>query len=182
MRNLGSDSEKSRNMKYRLPSLGDENLIRDYLQEYFDHGEKDIILFQDLLLDDYGKWCELIQNNAIAGNEEWGRSEVLLCFDAASRLVGILCVRYGLSKELENRYGNIGYSVRPSDRNKGYATQMLFHALQVWRDKGREKVIVGCHSDNLASSNVIRKCGGILMKELTESENVKDLLFEIVCK
>lgn len=62
------------------------------------------------------------------GTGDWGRSLLYLCYEE-SVLIDILCVRYELATELEKQYGNIGYSVRPSERNKGYARQMLRHAL-----------------------------------------------------
>lgn len=52
--------------------------------------------------------------------------------------------------ELEKQFGNIGYSVRPSKRNQGYATQMLQYGLKVCEEHGMYRVILGCHSDNMA--------------------------------
>ena len=48
---------------------------------------------------------------------------------------------------------------------------MLNYALSVCREKGLEKVILGCYKENLASAATIRKNGGIL---IDENENYKE--------
>ncbi len=47
-----------------------------------------------------------------------------MCF-LNKKLIGLLHIRYNLSLKYKNIYGNVGYGVRPSERNKGYATLML---------------------------------------------------------
>jgi hypothetical protein len=70
-----------------------------------------------------------------------------------------------LPGELSEKIGDIGYGVRPSERNKGYATAMLRYALSVCKEKGMGKVVLGCYKDNLASAATIRKNGGVLTAE-----------------
>ena len=72
----------------------------------------------------------------------------------------MLSIRYELSELLRYRLGDIGYGVRPSERNKGYATEMLRYALSVCKQKGMDRVILGCYKDNLASSATIKKNKG----------------------
>lgn len=166
-------------MEYRLPDSNDEKSIVQYLQEHFLNKEYEVILAQDLLLANYDEWLEMILNNASIGNGDWGKSLLLLCYDE-SILIGILCVRYELTVELETQYGNVGYSVRPSERNKGYAKQMLRYALQVCKEHGMERVVLGCHSNNAASSTVIKRCGGVLVNTIIESENITNCYYEIL--
>ena len=54
-----------------------------------------------------------------------------------------------------------GYGVRPDERKKGYASQMLTLALDFCRKIGLERVLLDCRADNAASERTIRKCGGI---------------------
>jgi predicted acetyltransferase len=44
-------------------------------------------------------------------------------------IVGVLNLRHALTAFLEGEGGHIGYSVRPSERGKGYATGLLAMAL-----------------------------------------------------
>lgn len=149
-------------MEYRLPTLEDRNELQGYLDECADKGEHDVLLNQDLFVGDYPSWVDFVHRNAREGTADWGRSLLLLCCEC-DELIGILCIRYELTRELEDIYGTIGYSVRPSKRNRGYATKMLHHALKMCWDFGLESVILGCYEDNAASAAVIQKCGGVLV-------------------
>lgn len=151
-------------MEFRLPQLSDENILMDYIHEHHAAGEQSISASLGLPVMDYYAWVEKINANANEGDDEWGKSLLYLCFDG-QRLVGLLSIRYELSRELSEKFGDIGYGVRPALRCRGYATQMLVHALDICRAKGMPTVIVGCFADNRASAAVIEKCGGVLFAE-----------------
>ncbi len=86
-----------------------------------------------------------------------------------SRLVGMVNIRHRLNDGLLVTGGHIGYSVRPSERRRGYAVQLLGMALGECRRLGIEKALVTCYKDNIASARTIQRCGGVL-----ENEIVKD--------
>ena len=94
----------------------------------------------------------------------WGKSLIYLAFNKKI-LVGMISIRYELNQEMRMLYGNIGYGVRPTERKKGYVTEMLKFALDICKKKGMEKVIIGCYKDNIASSKTIEKNGGIKINE-----------------
>lgn len=64
-------------------------------------------------------------------------------------------IRHYLNEYLTQVGGNIGYSVRKTERNKGYAKQMLKLALGKCRDLKMKKVLITCDEDNIASEKVI---------------------------
>ena len=76
--------------------------------------------------------------------------------------IGTCNLRHELNEFLENYGGHIGYSVRPSQRNKGYGSQMLQLALQKAKGLEIERVLITCDDDNIASARVIEKNGGKL--------------------
>lgn len=151
-------------MIFRLPELTDQDILQAYVQEHRDNQEYGISASMELTSSDYSEWVEKIRNNASNGDENWGRSLLYLCFQG-DRLVGLLNIRYELPESLSRKYGDIGYGVRPSERNKGYATEMLGFGLSVCKEKGMSKVILGCYKDNLASAATIKKNGGVLTVE-----------------
>jgi predicted acetyltransferase len=151
-------------MEYRLPRLSDEALLQAYLQEHYAHGENSISASMGLPGSEYAAWVAAMQRNAACGDAAWGRSLICLCFDQ-DQLIGLMSIRYELPASLSEKMGDIGYGVRPSQRNKGYATMMLRHALSVCKAKGMNKVLLGCYRDNAASARVIQKCGSRLIAE-----------------
>ena len=151
-------------MNYRLPEIGDQEFLQEYVQEHFDHGENSISASVGLLGMAFPDWISKIHADASAGNVQWGKSLLYLCFER-EKLIGLLSIRYELPEELIQTIGDIGYGVRPTERNKGYATAMLAHALSVCREKGMKRAFLGCYKDNPASAAVIRKNGGVLMAE-----------------
>ena len=148
----------------RLPEINDKAMLQEYVQEHYENKETSISASLGLSSSEYSDWVEKMQRNASVGDEEWGKSLLYLCFDK-SKLIGLLSIRYDLPEFLRKKYGDIGYGVRPSERNKGYATMMLQYALSVCRNKGMTKVILGCYKDNIASAKTIQKNGGILTEE-----------------
>ena len=81
------------------------------------------------------------------------------------RIVGTIQVRHRLTDALRESGGNIGYSVRPDQRKRGYATQMLFLALDFCRGLGLNRVLLDCLAENAGSEKTIRRCGGVLAEE-----------------
>ena len=70
-------------------------------------------------------------------------------------IVGMIDIRHYLNEYLTQVGGNIGYSVRKSERNKGYAKQMLKLALEKCKELKIKKVLITCNEDNIASEKVI---------------------------
>ena len=82
-------------------------------------------------------------------------------------IIGIINIRHSLNNTFMRTYGgHIGYTVHPSERCKGYATQMLELALEYCRDLGLERVLLTCDPVNVASCRIIEKCGGVMENEI----------------
>lgn len=80
-------------------------------------------------------------------------------------VVGTICMRYHLTKDLEEFGGHIGYSIKPSARRKGYATEALRLMLELYKDK-YDEILIMCEDDNIASNKTILANGGILINQI----------------
>jgi predicted acetyltransferase len=78
------------------------------------------------------------------------------------RIIGTCHLRHELNDFLRNHGGHIGFSIRLSQRGKGYGTRMLGLALKKVRALGIKKAMVMCADNNIASARVIEKNGGKL--------------------
>lgn len=86
------------------------------------------------------------------------------------RIVGMIQIRHELNDYLKNYAGHIGYCVRPSERQKGYAKQMLHDCLSYCRKLGLTKVLVACIDSNEASRRTILANGGVYESTVLEPE------------
>ena len=77
------------------------------------------------------------------------------------RIVGMIQFRRELNDFLARYGGHVGYSVRPSERRKGYARRMLADCLALCAAHGHKRVLITCLADNEASRRTILANGGV---------------------
>ncbi len=82
-----------------------------------------------------------------------------------NKIIGAINIRHRLNDYLKNIGGHIGYGIRPNERRKGYATEMLGKALHIVSEMGIKSILITCDKDNIASARTIIKNGGVLHSE-----------------
>lgn len=111
----------------------------------------------------------LLRKETTPGN--WVQSTQFLAVRKSDgTMVGMIQVRHEIesSDYLRNYGGHIGYSVRPKERRKGYATEMLRQALEFCRGIGLKRVLITCWPWNDGSRKAILKNGGVFESEQYE--------------
>ncbi|HTE49124.1 MAG TPA: GNAT family N-acetyltransferase [Candidatus Paceibacterota bacterium] len=96
-----------------------------------------------------------------------------LWFVEDGKIIGWTKIRHRLNENLLLQGGHIGYSIRPSERNKGYGTRILELALSEAKRPGLNKVLLTCDDDNTGSAKVIEKNGGILENKIENEGKLK---------
>lgn len=119
----------------------------EYKQEHLRNGEHE--LHGSALLGNlnYDEWLELVENNSDEKTvrSDWVVSSTFFAVRKSdSKIVGIIDIRHYLNDFLKNYGGHIGYAVRPTERHKGYATQMLEQGLEYCKTIGLERVMLCC--------------------------------------
>lgn len=145
------------------PTLVHKAMALEYRKEHFDNEEL-IINGSELLdkTDSYEEWLGSVTNNANAQtvNPNWILTDTFFAIDnVTQRIVGIIDLRHTLNEFLVD-FGNCGFSVRPSERKKGYATEMLRQLLIVAKEAGLNEIHLSVNHNNLYSIRTIIKNGG----------------------
>jgi predicted acetyltransferase len=139
--------------------------------------------------NNYDEWLKKLESDLDFDNikpERVPANTYFLLRHADNKIIGMINIRHRLNDYLLKKGGHVGYGIRPTERQKGYATKLLHLGLLKCMDLGIEKVLVTCDKANIGSAKTIQNNGGILENEILDSElgeivqrywiNVKDTL------
>lgn len=106
--------------------------------------------------------------------DDWVRSsQYVYVREFDNKILGMIQIRYYFNEFLEKYGGHIGYSIRPTERRKTYATSMLRECLKLCKEAGLIKVLITCDQDNIGSKKTILKNGGVFESRIFEpTENI----------
>ena len=151
--------------------IDDKEQVLDYIQELVMAGSnRDGLWYEDsesfeVMLENLDRHAQIPFTNY--EQTDTPCIQYLLMRDIDNKMVGAVSIRPYLTKRLDETYGgNIGYSIRPSERRKGYATMGLKLAIDVCKAiNPKDSIMVCCYKDNIGSRKTIIKNGGRLVEE-----------------
>ena len=151
-------------MELRRPTLEDKDAILEMIAEFEQVQSPHDGGFWDTENFVYEEWLEINMQKEMGINLPENRvpSIQFVSFDDVGHALGFLNLRLRLNEGLLNYAGHIGYSIRPSERGKGYAKETLRQGLQVAKEKNIKKALVTCSVNNPASRTVILANGGLI--------------------
>lgn len=156
-------------LKLVLPAPEYKEQILDYKREFLENGDSMDGTAGLNRYDTFEEWYDALLDNSREETVREGMvpaTTFLAVSNDDNRLIGMIDIRHRLNVFLFNVGGHIGYSVRKSERRKGYATEMLGLSLKECLKLNIRKVLITCDKNNIASSRTIVKNGGMLENEI----------------
>ncbi len=162
-------------LKLVLPTIEYKSEIMDYKREFIEDGDsmdgtgglRNFNIFEEW----YSSICDNLKEETVRKGLVPATTYIAISIDDG-RLIGMIDVRHRLNDFLFNFGGHIGYSVRKSERQKGYATEMLALALKECTRLGIKKVLITCDKDNMALAKTIINNGGGMENEIQEGDRI----------
>ena len=157
----------------RRPTMADEALVTEMRDEFAEYGEEFIYGSSGVNRLPYDKWLEKIRKGCRKQGlapDKVPQHTYIGVLVPENRAVGFIGIRPELNETLLNGAGHIGYSIRPSQRKKGYGKAQLMAALRKIGEKGVENALASCDARNEASAATILSCGGVEDKPFTEPD------------
>lgn len=156
------------------PTMDYKQQAIEYINEFYEYGsEINGVGGLNRFLDNYENWLTKLEEdkNIIPNEERVPAKTFFLVRQTDNKIVGMVNIRLALNEKLKKHSGNIGYSIRPSERRKGYNKINLYLALKECQRHGIKEVFMDCDKTNLGSAKTMQALGGILIKEYFDEEN-----------
>jgi predicted acetyltransferase len=154
--------------KLIYPSKEYEKSAFEYIQEFLEYNSQINGTGGLDRYDNYDEWLLKLEKDLDIPNIPEGRvpaNTYFLIRTSDNIIIGMINIRHKLNDFLLNEGGHIGYSIRPTERNKGYGTLMLKLGLEKCRELKLNKVLISCDKTNIGSARVIQNNNGILENE-----------------
>lgn len=155
-------------LKHVKPSKEYEQDALEYINEFYEYNS-DINGTGGLqrYLDNYDGWLEKLEEDRtrIPNEEKVPAETYFLVRENDNKIVGMINIRLTLNENLKKFGGHIGYSIRPTERKKGYNKVNLYLGLLCCKEHGISEVLMDCDKSNLGSAKTMQALGGKLIKE-----------------
>ena len=144
-----------------------------YINEFYEFGS-DINGSGGLhrFLDNYEGWLEkLNEDYSRAPDEEKVPARTyFLIRESDKRIVGMINIRLTLNERLKHYGGHMRYSIRPTERGKGYNKINLYLGLKVCDQYGIKEVFMDADLANPASWRTMEALGGKRIREYYDDQ------------
>ena len=144
--------------KLVIPNIEYKEKALDYIKELYSYNSSiNGVGGLSRYLENYEDWLEKLEKDRIAPvTEERVPAETyFLVRENDNKIIGMINIRLELNEKMRNTYGHIGYSIRPTERRKGYNKINLYLGLLECKKHKIDKVMITCNKTNLGSLKTI---------------------------
>lgn len=154
-----------------VPTADYAEQIAAYRQEFLDAGDS---MDGCAALADYPDIADWLQRvHTLTNKDSLPENRVLATQflyvrETDNKILGMIQVRHYFNDYVRCFGGNIGYSIRPSERRQGYAKAMLRDSLPYCKTIGIDNILITCKEGNEGSKRTILANGGVYENTLFE--------------
>ncbi len=158
------------------PSMDYGEAIMAYRQEFLDNDPEENMggtgsLRDCVSAEEWIKDVDAMRNRSTCPASLVDSDIFLAVREADNKIVGVIEFRHHINHPVLSLWGgHIGYCVRPTERRKGYAKEMLRQVLFLCKAYGQDRVLITCDEDNFASERTILSGGGIYQQSVWSEE------------
>ena len=116
----------------------------------------------------YEEWLDEIRYLEFNSDSSNVSASTFFMVDDNDFIIGMVNIRHTLNDKLLFHGGNIGYSIRPTERGKGYAKIALFLALKECFSLGLTRVLITAEDNNVPSYRTIEALGGVMENKVLD--------------
>ena len=163
------------NLSLMRPTLLLEKEFKTAIKDFRINGEKDIEGLYNHCGENFQEY--VLQTQLIEAGKTF--TNMIVPFSTywtnldQKRIIGFSHIRHYLTPALRIEGGHIGYSICPSERQKGYGKQQLQLIINECQNININEILITCDFDNVASYKIIEANGGIKIGEAISPRSKK---------
>jgi len=155
-------------LRYEVPTLERKDDALEYIKEFYKYNSKvNGVGGLDRYLDNYEEWLIKLEDDykRIPSEEKVPARTYFLVREEDNKIVGMINIILAINKKLKKIGGHIGYSIRPTERRKGYNKINLYLGLLECQKYGIKEAMLTCDKENLGSAKTMQALGAQLIEE-----------------
>ena len=141
-------------LKLVIPNEEYKNQVQEFVEEFRKNGEHKIPGSGELeKFPSFEEWLQKINDDlSKEAAEKRGRVQAIQYIAVRiedNKIIGVVQLRYRLNEHLYYFGGHIGDAIRPSERNKGYSTEMIGLALEEAKKFRTSMIEAACEQSSI---------------------------------